>query len=96
MARSAHGRCSTRMTERHRGAAPSPPRGGMLSGAQSHSQAARYAAAAIERDVHNGANVCAARALWCAEARIGDARWCRVVDGPQETLRDILEAALCH
>jgi hypothetical protein len=56
----------------------------------------RYAAAAIERDVHNGANVCAARALWCAEARIGDARWCRVVDGPQETLRDILEAALCH
>lgn len=51
----------------------------------------RHAASAIERDVHNGANVCAARALWCAEARIGDARWCRVVDGPQETLRHILE-----
>jgi len=52
----------------------------------------RYAAAAIKRDVHNGANVCAARALWCAEARIGDARWCCVVDGPQKTLRYILEA----
>ena len=51
----------------------------------------RHAASAIERDVHNGANVCAARALWCAEARIGDARWCRVVDDPQETLRHILE-----
>ncbi len=55
----------------------------------------RRAAAAVERDVSNGVDLCAARSHWDDTFRIGPARWYPAIGEPEETLRHILVYPLC-
>jgi hypothetical protein len=51
----------------------------------------RMAENGIRTFVRNGMDLTIARLRNCAEARIGEPRWTAVIDGPEATLKHILE-----